>query len=303
MTACICLPTCAALAAVFAVAAWDTAAAFDVIAPQAEAAVQADEVAEADAAETIAPSDWSALNWRPGTNAADRSKRTGMKASAPAPASATSWSRTDNADGTAAVTVKRSLPMAWESNVGADFITPPPPSLSAPSDPAALLTGPATDPSAGAAWASVATPPLDAPVGWDKAALDARVDPAHEYGKVGVSASKSLGGQLSLTLQGGYAVTDAFASGTAAMPAGAPPGTTVHAVPVYTTEQAAKLTILPTGTAVAAGRTLSSTDPRWLHALTAEQPLFAGASIAASVSESVEGPLTTSIIAKYQRRW
>jgi hypothetical protein len=302
MTACVRLPTCAALAAAFALVAWESTAAFDVIAPQADAAVQADEVTEADAAQTIEPSDWSALSWRPGMNAADRPKRTRLKAPATSSASATNWSRTDNADGTAAVTVKRSLPLAWESNVGADFITaPPPPALPGPADPAALLPGGTADPSAGTAWASLSTPALAAPVGWDKAALDARVDPAHEHGKVGVSASKSLGRQLSLTLQGGYSVTDAFAAGIA-MPTGAPLGT-VYAAPVYTTEQGAKLTILPTGTAVAAGRTMSSADARWLHALSAEQPLFAGASIVGSVSESVDGPLTSSIIAKYQRRW
>jgi hypothetical protein len=299
------LPTTfAALAAALAVAAWDQAAAFDVIAPQpADPLAQTEAAAEAAApAETVEPSDWSALNWRPGMNAADRSKRTGLKASATSSASATSWSRTDNPDGTAAVTVKRSLPTSWETNVGADFITAPPPrGLSEPVDPAALLAGPPADPSAGTAWASLATPALDTSLGWDKASIEARVDPTHEQGKIGVSASKALGGQLSLTLQSGYSVADPFASGTAVpapAPTAVPPGT-----PVYTTEQAARLTILPTQTAVAAGRTMSTAEARWLHTLSAEQALFAGASLVGSVSESVDGPLTSSIIAKYQRRW
>jgi hypothetical protein len=48
---------------------------------------------------------------------------------------------------------------------------------------------------------------------------------------------------------------------------------------------------------------MSTADARWLHTLSAEQALFAGARIIGSVRESVEGPPTTSIIAKYQRRW
>lgn len=288
--------------AALAVIATCKAVAFEAIEPHPNTAAQAESFADMPE-----PADWGAIDWHPGTEPASDSVQppgTRPRWTMPTPKSApaTSWNRTEKADGAADVTVKRALPLGWDSQVGADFnLAAPPRDVPGPVNPAALLPGTASDPSAGAAWALVSTPALDTPLGSDKAAIDARLDSTQELGKVGVSASKSVafGRQLSLTLKGGYAATETFAHS-----AGAPlPASPWGGSRVYTTEHLATLTILPTQTAVAAGRTMSTVGERWLHTLSAEQTLFAGASVVGSVSESPEGPLNTSIVAKYRRLW
>ena len=304
--------TLAALAVALAVPATSGATPFDTAAPPVEAAgPPVDTAGKTDAdvdiadpaeivvsAEWAGPTDWAALEWRPGRVPAPRSARP-WTVPAPGFTPATRWSRTEAADGSAAVTVERALPLGWDSKVGADLnVTAP--SSPGPVDPNALLPGATATPSPGAAWASVTTPALDLPLGFDKAAIDARLDPAQELGKLGVSASKlmALGGPWSLTLQGGLAVTD-----TLAAPAAPGLSNALGGALFQTTEQVARLTILPIQTAIAAGRIASAADPRWFHTLSAEQRLFDGASVVGSVSETPEGPLNTSILAKFQRRW
>jgi len=264
----------------------------------------ADAQSAKDARESVEwpnPVDWTKLDWHPAADPAFDPAPRHVSIPAPPAAPATAWSRTENADGSAAVTVKRSLTTGWDSSIGADVTLAPPPSWSAPINPAALLPGANTDSSAGAAWAMLATPSQDAPVGLERTALGVRLDSSQTQRKFGVNASKSLvlGEQVSLTLQGGYAATDFPATGA---PAPLPPSRS-YAARVYTTEEVARLTILPTHTTIAAGRTLSSTDERWLRNVSAEQQLFKGVSIAGSFSESPGGPPTTSIVAKFQRRW
>ena len=57
----------------------------------------------------------------------------------------------------------------------------------------------------------------------------------------------------------------------------------------YQTEQSAKLSIADTGTSLIAGQTLSSADDKWLRKVGAEQKLFDGVSISASVGETPLG--------------
>jgi hypothetical protein len=289
----------AAATLALALAGWGTAAANEAAEPDEAEIAPAPEIAEpADAAEPVlsaewaGPIDWTVLDWRPAQKPASAfasPRRTMHERGA---ASSTRWSRTDNGDGSSAVTVKRSLAVEWETDVGADFsLAAPPSSLPGPVNPAALLPGAAADPSAGAAWATLTTPAMESPLGSDRATIDARIDPTQELGRLAVSASKSLtvGRQLALTVQGGYAATDVFAAAPGAR--------------IYTTEQAARITFLPTQTAVSAGRTMSTADPHWLHSLNAEQQLFEGASIVGSVSEMPEGPPNTSIVATFKRNW
>ena len=64
----------------------------------------------------------------------------------------------------------------------------------------------------GAGWANVAVPA--APLGLDKATVDARVDPNADQGRLSTALSRSvpIGGGVSVTLQNGYAVTQSLAN-------------------------------------------------------------------------------------------
>jgi hypothetical protein len=270
------------------------------IAAETDATADIPDVAAFDESEAWAgPIDWAAVDWRADSAPMPGSARARRDAPPPRSAAATVWSRLESADGSAAVTVKHALPLDWDSKIGADFsLAPPPNARPGPVNPAALLPGSATEPSAGAAWATLSTPAIAAPVRLDRASVEARFDPTRETGRLGVSASRSLtfGRDVALTLQGGYAATGTFVA-AAGIPA------PVGGARIYSTEQAAKLTFLPTQTAIAAGGTISTADARWLNSLSAEQRLFAGASIVGSISEVPDGPTTASIIARYRRSW
>jgi hypothetical protein len=289
------------LAVALALYAAPALAASDDPADRAEAAEQAAD-AGLPAEPTVSggwagPIDWAALGWHPGPAFALSKHDLAIPGLPEAPA--TAWSRTENANGSAAVTGKYTLTKGWASSIGADTTLPPSPPVFGSID--STLPGASTEASAGAAWATLSAPAHDAPIGLEGTSLGARLDTSYTERKLGVNASKSvpLGDWMSLTLQGGYAATDLTTS-TSAAPV---PPTGLEQTRVYTTEQLAKLAILGTRTTIAAGRTLSSVDTRWLHSVTAEQQLFTGVSIAGSIAETPDGTAATSILAKFQRRW
>jgi len=277
-----------------------SAFASDVQADETRADEQAaDTVAEpetVESAEWAGPIDWAALGWHPDPAFALSKHDLAIPGLSEAPA--TTWSRTENANGSAAVTGKYTLTRGWASSIGADTTLPPSPPVFGSSS---ALPGASTEASAGAAWATLSAPAHDAPIGLEGTSLGARLDTSYMQRKLGVNASKSLalGDWMSVTLQSGYAATDLAASGSA-VPA---PPTGLEQTRVYTTEQIAKLAILGTRTTLAAGRTLSSVDARWLHSVTAEQQLFTGISIAGSVTETADGSAAAGFLAKFQRRW
>ena len=251
--------------------------------------------------------DWSVLNWDP-----SRLSATSPKNLRPAPVAATAstnWNRTEKPDGSAAVTVNRKLPTTWDSKVGVDMnLAGSPPSSGALIDPAKLLPGATPDQSNGAAWANVTAPALGLPIGWDKATIDARYDPLQEQRKLGTNVSKSipLGERWSVTLQNGYSVTQApqtAATSTAPTPTAPLPGVTAQHHSTYATDNSAKLNLLPTGTAVSVGSSLSSDDEKWLRKFSAEQKLFDGVSVSGSVSETPTGIPNRSISAGFKRTW
>jgi hypothetical protein len=71
----------------------------------------------------------------------------------------------------------------------------------------------------------------------------------------------------------------------------------------YQTDQSAKLSIADTGTSFVAGQTLSTTDDRWLRKIGAEQKLFDGVSISASVGETPQGITNKTLSAGFKRSW
>jgi hypothetical protein len=201
------------------------------------------------------------------------------------------WSAQDKAYGST-VSVKQPLSPFLDTRVGADMTV-----VRQPQTFAELLAEKAAnggnDPqSGGSAWAAVTGPGVGSI--WDKTAVEARIDPAQDQGRLGTSLSKSLhvGDQYSLTLENGYNMTQGFAP----MP-GAASRTS------YGTDQSARLGIAETGTSFSAGQSLSTTDDRWLRKIGAEQKIVGGFNISGSIAETPLGIANKSISAGFKQSW
>ena len=272
--------------------------------PARAQAVPADENPEMPAAEADAPEandadikdlqlDWSQLNVDASTLSTNpASKRTTPK---PGTAAEMSWSSNGKPNGAAGVSVKQPLSPFWDTRIGADMtVTRQPTTMSE------LLSEKATNggnepQSGGSAWAAITAPGVGSI--WDKTAVEARVDPGQEQSKLGTSLSKSLplSEQYSLTLQNGYNVIQ---QGVVPVP-----GIAAHPSRNYQTEQSAKLSITDTGTSLVAGQTLSTTDDKWLRKIGAEQKLFDGVSVSATVGETPQGVTNKSLTAGFKHSW
>jgi hypothetical protein len=240
--------------------------------------------------------DWSQLNvdastltWTPASKAR----------AAPKTASGTdaSWSANDKSDGSAAVSVKRSVSPFLDTRVGADMTVARPPQTLTESQLLSekLANGGSLPQSSGTAWAAITAPGAGSI--WDKTAVEARVDPSQEQTTLGTSLSKSLplNGQYSLTLQNGYNLVE---QGIVPVP-----GIIGRPVRNYETDQSARLSIADTGTSFTAGQSLSSTDDRWLRKVGAEQKLFGGVSISGSIGETSLGTTNKSFSAGFKQSW
>lgn len=264
--------------------------------PAGEAAGPASPEAGQEAADLGPDANWNALNW----DISRLAPAKGFVGGAPVSAPLADWSRIDKKDGSAAVTVKRALPTDWDSKVGLDL----------------NLAGsqgipPATDPlgtnrqdSTGAAWATITAPALNLPAGWDKATIDARVDPSADQRRIGTALTKSvpLNDNLSLTLKNGYAVTHQ-GPGAASPESAAAPVTAPTPADIYSADTSAKLNLLPTGTAIAVEAARSTTDDKWLRTLRTEQKLFGGINVTGAISETPEGLPSRSIGAGFKKNW
>jgi len=182
----------------------------------------------------------------------------------------------------------------WDAKVGVDYRKPSFPA--AEFQPDQLTAGAIPDQSTGVAWANVTAPGLESPLGWDKTAIETRLDPSQDQGKLGTTLSRSVpvGSGLSVTLQNGYSVTRTHPSVAAA----------TAASQSWATNQALRLNILPTDTTVSLGAAISSTDDKWLRTLSAEQKLLGGPlSVTGAVSETAAGDTSKSLKAGFKRTW
>ncbi len=206
-----------------------------------------------------------------------------------------SWSSKNDANGSAAVSVKQPVSPFWDARVGADMKVTRQPSTMSELLAEKAENGGSAPQSSGTAWAAVTAPGVGSI--WDKTAVEARVDPGQEQSKLGTSLSKSvpLSDQYSLTLQNGYNVTQ-----QSLLPV---PGIAARPERSYETEQSAKLSIADTGTSLIAGQTLSSTDDKWLRKIGAEQKLFDGVSVSGSIGETPLGTTSKSLTAGFKRSW
>ncbi|CAN5374519.1 hypothetical protein BH11PSE4_BH11PSE4_31300 [soil metagenome] len=294
---------CAALALFCAGASTAPASAWDpwgTLPPAATAEVP-DEPVAADAdseapvgSANIPEPDWSLLeSGSPSSNAATLRQK-GKKPSADASA----WTGQNNADGTSALSLKQPVSSFWDTRVGADLNVARRSSSSSASDMFREKYGAENtrSESSGTAWAA-ATAPGVAGI-WDKTAIEARIDPGQDQSRLGTTMSKSVplgGNQYSLTLQNGYNITQ-----QAGLPAIGFNGRPVRS---YETDQSAKLSITDSGTSIVASQTLSTNDDKWLRTVSAEQKLFGGVHIAASVSETLQGPANKSLTAGFKHSW
>lgn len=207
----------------------------------------------------------------------------------------TSWSRNVHDDGSAAVAVKRAVPLPLDASVGvkigADFNLNE--SRTSFGDPIESGTIPFAAPPASnsVAWASISAP---GPAGlWDSSVAQARLDPTKDEKQFITSLTKSvpLDHGLSLTLRNGYSVTQPLMSG------GAAPAQT------YTIDNSARLRLVGEGTSFIVGQNFSSADDRWLNKIGAEQKLFDSVTVNGTISETATGGTGKSIGAAFKRSW
>jgi hypothetical protein len=236
--------------------------------------------------------DWSQLNVDASTLTTGPASKARVS---PQAGNEMTWSSKDGPNGSA-VSVKQPLLPFWDTRVGADMTVTRQPTTMSELLAEKAANGGSEPQSTGTAWAAATAPGVGSI--WDKTAIEARVDPSQEQSKLGTSLSKSLplGEQYSLTLQNGYNVTQ---QGTI-VPV---PGFIVRPARNYQTEQSARLSVADTGTSFIAGQTLSTTDDRWLRKIGAEQKLFDGVSISASVGETSQGSTNKSLTAGFKRSW
>jgi hypothetical protein len=209
--------------------------------------------------------------------------------------------RTDKPDGTTALTIGRRLPTEWETQIGVDVGLDSSPV--SPTVESRLDGSWQQDRSSGAGWASITVP--TAPLGWDKAAIEARVDPTQDQGKVSTTLSKSipLGSTTRLNVKNGYAVTEPIPNPVGSSLA-APNGSATSPSSAVATENTVSLHILPMATTLSAGATLSSSEDRWLRSIGAEQKLFGGpVSVTGTLSERADGAVDGSLKAGFKRQW
>jgi hypothetical protein len=193
------------------------------------------------------------------------------------------WHRKDQADGTAAVSVKRPLPTVWESSIGADLSAVPSPRTLSEVSPSSAGQGSA------AAWASVKVPGV--------ASVDTRVEPNNDQGKIGTTVSRSLalGSSNSLTLQNNFALTETLGS-QPATPASGPPS-------VWSNDQTLKFNVGSTGTTLAASTSRSNSDSIPHNKLSAEQKLFNDINVTTTLSDVGTATASKSVTAGFKLKW
>ncbi len=195
-------------------------------------------------------------------------------------------SRSEHADGSSTVTVKQPLSADWDAKVGADLAVAATP---APTyEPDKPLPGTAKENASGAAWASLGVTRF--------ATVDARVAPGNEQAKLGATIEHSiaLGDNVSVTLRGRYAVSDALA---------APPVTAQQPAPVLSNDQAVKLNIASTGTTLSAGVRADSTDPATHNTLSADQKVSGPLHVTTVITDPGQQTSSRSVTARFKWTW
>jgi hypothetical protein len=215
--------------------------------------------------------------------------------------------RTDKPDGSSALTIGRRLPTEWETRVGTD-VSLAPPSSNVPSENFARGTAP--EQSSGSVWGSITMPGIR-PLGFDKTAVEARIDAGKEEGKLGATLSRSvpLGRELSVTWQNSYSVTHPLTQTGPAQPymplmgSVSPIGAITQPAQARVLEEALRFNIAPSGTTFVAGTSSSSLDDQWYNKLSIEQSLTGSLKVTTSVEDAGTAESKKSITAGFKKVW
>jgi hypothetical protein len=221
--------------------------------------------------------------------------------------SPTFGSRTDNPDGSASLTMGRSLPMGWETKVGADV------SLSAPASPVPsenLLRGVTPDQSSGAIWGSLTMPGLP-PLGFDKTTVDARYNNRNDEGRLGATLSRTvpIGRGLSVALQNSYSVTQTLATASPTIPVvplaadATPTMPAEDPSPVWAAAESVHLNFKPSGTTLSASGGTSTGDALWHNKFSLEQTLLGPVKVTTSFEDAGMATSRQSITAGFKHVW
>jgi hypothetical protein len=213
-------------------------------------------------------------------------------------------SRTDKPDGSSALTVGRRLPTAWETKVGADVSLAAPPGIAASEN----LTrgGVAQDRSTGAVWGNLTMPGLR-PLGFDRAAVEARLDAGKDEGKLGATLSRSvpINQDLSVTLQNSYSVKQSLPNSATGMPPPISIPNTAATAPAFAlgVDETVRLNVDRSGTTLSAGAGSSTADSQWHNKVSMEQTLVGPLKLTTSIEDAGTTSPKKSFTAGFKRTW
>ena len=224
-----------------------------------------------------------------------------------ASSSPTFGSRTDKPDGSSALTIGRRLPTEWETKVGTDVSLAP---ASSPVPSENLLHGTAPGQSSGSLWGNITMPGIR-PLGFDKTAVEARIDGGKEEGKLGATLSRSvpLSRDLSVTWQNSYSVTQPLTQTGPVSPYGplmgsvSPTGTITQPEQARVLDEVLRFNIAPSGTTFVAGTSSSSADDQWRNKFSIEQTLTGSLKVTTSVEDPGTAESKKSITAGFKKVW
>ncbi len=242
----------------------------------------------------LSPEDQAALRDALSLEPADLPAQARSSRPAPKAVLPLDWSRSEKFDGSAAITVKRPLPLIGDAkvNFGADFgLAPGGSTLPEPLSPLAQSFD-----NSGAAWASLGVP------GW--ASLDARLDPTREQRRFGTTVGPSLpiGGEYSVTLQNTVALTETLPGGTTTVVPGAPLASTTPPQ-VWSTDRMVKFNVISTSTTLAASSTSSTVDNITHNTVSVEQKLFNALNVTTAVTDAGTKAPAKSVTAGFKLKW
>jgi hypothetical protein len=212
------------------------------------------------------------------------------------PPAGSNWARNVNSDGSSSVSVKQTLPTEWDATVGLDLGLAAPPAgdagesgLPVPVAGSLAATSPA---SSAAGWARVNVPGVGEHLGFDRTALELRVDPVQEQARLGATLSRTdpLGENLSVNVRNSYSLTQTSPNGDGS----------AH---ILGTDNSVGVSFVPTRTTLSAGTTRASDENAWHNWASAEQKLFGGVRVTTTVSDIGRAEPVKSLTAGYKRRW
>ncbi len=197
-------------------------------------------------------------------------------------------SRSERADGSSTVTVKRPLSRDWNAKVGANLDVAADPATTY--EPGRPLPGTTKNNAAGAAWASVGVTRY--------ATVDARVEPGQDRGTLGAAVEHSVpvGDDMSVTLHSRYAVSDTLPA-TTPTPGAAAPGA------VLSSDQGVRLNIGSTGTTLSADVSGNNTDPVTHNTLSADQTVYGPLHVTTAITDAGEPTSNKSVSAGFKLTW